>query len=132
MGKCSFCKEEGHNRTTCPRLLHQNRARDKLGRFLSPQMVKFDEPKCVQGYREFYSQIFSFDKAIRYALAHPDSIAVFLDIFATMPEQDIEKSYIMAQGFIYAYVNEFGMQAQQGTLIEELNSNYQKRMDYDE
>ena len=131
MGKCSFCKEEGHNRTTCPRLKKQHRERDKLGKFLSRRKL-FDEPKCVQGYREFYSQIFSLDKGIRYALAHPDSIAVFLDIFATIPEQDIEKSYIMAQGFIYAYVNEFGMQAQQGTLIEELNSNYQKRMDYDE
>lgn len=130
MGKCSFCKEEGHNRTTCPRLKNIRRRRDKLGRF-APRK-NFDEPKCVQGYREFYSQIFSLDKGIRYALAHPDSIAFFLDIFATIPEQDIEKSYIMAQGFIYAYVNQFGMQAQQGTLIEELNSNYQKRMDYDE
>ena len=130
MGKCSFCKEEGHNRTTCPRLGNMYRTRDKLGRFAPRE--NFDEPKCVQGYREFYSQIFSLDKGIRYALAYPDSIAVFLDIFNTLPQQDIEKSYIMAQGFIYAYVHEFGMQAQQGTLIEELNSNYQKRMDYDE
>ena len=110
MGKCSFCKQEGHNKTTCPRLKKQHRERDKLGRFLSRRKL--------------------FD--VRYALAHPDSIAIFLDIFNTLPQQDIEKSYIMAQGFIYAYVHEFGMQAQQGTLIEELNSNYQKRMDYDE
>jgi hypothetical protein len=130
MGKCSFCKEKGHNRTTCPRLKKQHRERDKLGRFVSRK--NFVKPKSVQGYREFYAYIFALDKGIKNALAHPDSIAIFLDIFTTIPEQDIEQSYIMAKGFIYAYVHEFGMQAQQGTLIEELNSNYQKRMDYDE
>ena len=123
---CSICGSLKHNKRRC-RVVKK---RDKKGRF-APKMERPQHfqhtPTTVEGWRVFYTELLRLDDLTKYVLGFEDSIVLATNIFyylGVSDKDDVEKRYKQAQGFLFAYMAIFGMQALRSEYLRVLDENY--------